>query len=462
VPSGAAERPGAALARAEWDGPRQETGLGHTGRMTAEVQSTSLPLLAIAYGRLHLEQPLRGLTTAARGVCRILWVLYSGDPKSRMALRLVKSEGDVEGDVVNVAGLSPQDAAEKIRSYSPDGITCFIDESVAWTAEIAELLGLPFYSRLTASRLTDKLEQRTALRAYGLPTPDFWDVDELADPAVLASVVEQVGFPLVIKPRRGVSSQNVAKLASEAELRAALGTATPGRMLVETFIPDPSVSPMPSWTAPYVSVEILASHGDVAALGVTGRTPLANGFLETGQVFPAEVSTQTRQALVDAAADAVRAVGDESGVLHVELKWTDAGPVVIEVNGRPGGGNLRTFIERAVHADPVQLVMRLALGDHLAFDGALDAPTDVGLLLVIHAGPGIRRITAIEGVAEVEAIPGVAQVSQKLVPGDEVDPGLGTLGCVFEVTAFAPDHETARQIRDRALSTIVISGSEEV
>ena len=424
-------------------------------------EAAPLPLLAIAYGRLHLEQPLRRLAQAADGVCRILWVLYSGDPKSRTALRLVKSEGDVEGDVVDVSGLPAAEAADKIRAYGPEGITCFIDESVAWTADIAELLGLPFYSRRTAARLTDKLQQRAALRAAGLPTPRFWDADDLADPVVLASVVEEAGFPLVVKPRRGVASQFVSAVRSTAELRAAIDAAGPGRMLVESFIPNPTVPAMPAWNAHFVSVEVLACHGTIAALGVTGRFPLAERFQETGQIFPAAVSPPTRDALVDAAIRAVRAMGADLGLLHVEVKWTDAGPVVIEVNGRLGGGHIPEFLQAALGADFVQVAMRLALGEDLAFEGALDAPQDIGFMLWMHPAPEIRRLTAVEGVAEIEAIPEVRTVVQRIRGGDVVDWGLGSLGNVLDVRGFAPDYETVRRVREKALSALVISGTEE-
>ena len=232
-------------------------------------------------------------------------------------------------------------------------------------------------------------------------------------------------------------------------------------MLVESFIPNPSVPAMPAWNAHFVSVEVLACHGRIDALGVTGRFPLAERFQETGQIFPAAVSTATRDALVDTAIRAVRAMGAELGLLHVEVKWTDAGPVVIEVNGRLGGGHIPEFLQAALHADFVQVAMRLALGEDVAFAGALDAPEDVGFMLWMHAGPGIRRLTAVEGVAEIEAIPQVRTVVQRIRGGDVVDWGLGSLGNVLDVRGFAPDYETVRQVREKALATLVISGTEE-
>src|SRR5271166_4285721 len=78
------------------------------------------------------------------------------------------------GTVVDVAGLSPDTAAELIAVQAPDGILALHDGLLAWTAQIAERLSLPFHSVEVAERLTDKLIQRRALAAAGLGVPGFW------------------------------------------------------------------------------------------------------------------------------------------------------------------------------------------------------------------------------------------------------------------------------------------------
>ena len=93
------------------------------------------------------------------------------------------------------------------------------------------------------------------------------------------------------------------------------------------------------------------------------------------------------------------------------------------------------------------------------FEGALDAPQDIGFMLWMHPAPEIRRLTAVEGVAEIEAIPEVRTVVQRIRGGDVVDWGLGSLGNVLDVRGFAPDYETVRRVREKALSALVISGT---
>jgi biotin carboxylase len=430
-----------------------------TCTVNAEAKDDALPLLALVYGSLSLEQPLRRLTEASQGICRLLWVLPFDRKDARVAIRLLKAEGEIEGDVVDASKMSPAEAAEAIRAYHPHGITCFIDETIAWTADVADLLGLPFHSRRTATALTDKFEQRKALRAYGLPTPDFWKAEEVANDDVLTEVVQKVGLPVVLKPRRGVAGKDTEPLRSREELRAAAASVASDTMLIEGYIPDPATPLTGPGSAPFASVELAVSRGSISILGVTGRTPLAAPFRETGQLFPADVAPSTRSGLIATAIDAARALEVTTGVLHVEIKPTDDGPVVIEVNGRPGGGLVHHFIKRATGVDLLQLMMRLALGG--SFDLPLpESPSDVGFLFWVQPALDVHRITSVEGLERVQEIPGVEHVAlpPAAAPGSPFTWRTGSLGYVAEVSGTARDHEDARRIREQVLATIVVSG----
>jgi biotin carboxylase len=416
----------------------------------------SVPRLVIIYGGSATDHsPLR-LAEAADGICSLIWVVAPHDgPEDHATARFIARLGDV----VDVDGMSTTAAADAIRAQSPEGIVCFTDKHLVWAARIAERLGLPFYSPATAERLTDKLAQRTALRAHGLPTPGFWDVDDLADPRAFESAVES-GFPFVLKPRRGTSSQDTERVGSREQLRAAIAACEPGRMLLEGYIPDPSVPPTGAGSAPYASVELLVSRGAVSALGITGRTPLAPPFRETGFLFPADVRPGLATELTEAAVQAVQALGVETGVLHVELKCTDAGPVVIEVNGRPGGAGVHYLLRRSLGVDTVQLAMRVAIGEQVRLD---DVAQPVGVVFRLDVQPDarLRTITAVRGLDEALEIPGVEQVIPGVGPGDEVSWRSGTLGYAAAVLGTAPDHAAAARIRDEILDLIVVTGAPE-
>ena len=47
-------------------------------------------------------------------------------------------------------------------------------------------------------------------------------------------------------------------------------------------------------------------------------------------------------------------------MLHIEVKCTDDGPVVIEVNGCMAGGAIRGLILRALGIDEIRVTMRQA------------------------------------------------------------------------------------------------------
>ena len=412
-----------------------------------------LPLVAVVYSSLHTEDPPLMFAEAAQGACRLAWVFLDAAAVSPGAQRLLRGLGEI----IDVTGLPIGDAAERLREAGLDGITCFNDHNLVWTAEVADMLGLTFFSATAARRLTDKLDQRRALRDHGLPTPAFWDVDDLSDDAALADVTGGAGFPLVLKPRRGRSSADVEAIGSEDALRAALARTAPGRMLLEGFIPDPSSPVTDHDTAPYVSVELAVSAGTVSVLGVTGKPPLAPPFRETGHLFPADLPDRVRDELVEAAIASSAAIGVENGALHVEIKYTDDGPVVIEVNGCMGGGPLRDLMIQEIGVDIVQVQFLLAAG-RPASSAGLAQPSGVGFYFQVQVDPSIRHVDAIEGLETLADIPGVTRVIPGLRAGDDFDWRTGTHVFAAALLGTAPDHAAAHRIRRELAARVVVTG----
>lgn len=411
-----------------------------------------LPLLAVVFEALAVEDPPLLFAEAADGVCQLLWVLPHSDEADRATHRFLRGLGEI----VDVSGMTVGDATAVVGGLEPRGIVCFNDTNLVWTSKIADRLGLKFFNTRTAERLTDKFEQRTALRNGGLPTPDFWNLDE-----VVASGVAAIGpnaFPLVMKPRRGRGAMDTAVIHSPNELEAAIKNVTPGRMVLECYIPDPSAPVTGAGNAPFVSVELVMSDGIVSVLGVTGKPPLAPPFRETGHLFPADLAPGLEERLIEAAVSATRALGVETGVLHVEVKCTDAGPVVIEVNGCMGGGAIRGLILRALAIDEIQVTMRLALGERVVF-GTVPRAVDVGFRFDIQPDASLHRITAVEGLDSVPNIQGVERVFLGVGPGDEVSWRTGRQGFIAAILGVAPDHASAQRIRNEFLARVVVSGT---
>jgi biotin carboxylase len=388
------------------------------------------------------------IADAARGVCDLVWVVDRAIPDMDAMPRLLERLGAV----VDVTGATPEVAAQRIAAERPDGILALFDGLMEWTADVAQRLGLPFYSPQTARALADKDAQRAALRRAGMRAPQSRRIPPEADAEAWAALAREAAFPAVVKPRRGESSRNTVKVASLAELEAALAaiaTAAPAdraELVLEDYIADRLEAVDPRF-ADYVSVESVVSAGRVTHLGVTGRMPPAEPFRETGLFLPGALPADARDAVLDTATQALAALGVRQGCLHTEIKLTPAGPCVIEVNGRMGGA-VCAFVRLVGGWDLMQVAMRLALGEDV--DVAPLPPAEAGRVayaLMVQPPREARRVAALEGCEAIRALPGVEHVILNRGVGAEVDWRAGTNEFLVGVDGVTTDHEALLALR---------------
>jgi biotin carboxylase len=388
-----------------------------------------LPLVAVLHGPESVS-PLT-LVEAAADLCRLVWVVDSSEPSAPTDARLLKKIGPV----VDVAGLSGAAAGARLRREEPKGIAVFNDEKIIDGAALASQLGLRFHSPATALRLTNKLAQRQALQAAGVPCPRFWELPAGLGRAALESVAGAIRYPAVVKPQCGTGSRGTTLVSDPAAL---LRARRDGRddAIVEEFLSDGAGTGNGSVTSS-VSVECAVSGGTFSPLAITGRFPMASRFRETGFFTPGQVPPTEAAGIVDMAARAARALDVTDGILNVELKRTPEGPRVIEVNGRPGGPT-PAVLGLAAGVRLLPMAFRVSLGQPVAFDGPLDCAA-IGYLFYRQPPDGATLVTEIEGLDELGARPGVTAVKLKRNVGDTIDVDVGISGFVFSVEGRAAD-----------------------
>jgi biotin carboxylase len=418
------------------------------------------------------------IAEAADRICQLIWVIDTSDPEISSMSRLLRRLGEV----VDVAGLSIEDAAAAIAAVRPDGILALADSLLLWTARVAALLELGFLSPEVAERLTDKHAQRLALRQAGVPVPGFWPIpDPDREGDAWAAFARAASFPAVLKPRRGEGSRDVVRVESMQELHAQLaevaaasadarksgadagdsgaadGTAPPAHdeLVLEEYLRDrPEAAGRPF--ADYVSVESVVSDGHVSHLAITGRFPPALPFRETGFFIPCAFDHDQCAAIAEMATAAVRAIGLDRGALHTEVKLTPDGPRVIEVNGRIGGGVPEMLLD-ATGVELLPIAIRIALGERIVFD-SMPACSQIGYLLYVQAPSSMHTITAVHGLAELRARPDVEEVVLNRGPGRSVDWRAGNHGHVFSVRGAVASHQQLRSIEQHATREVRIHG----
>jgi biotin carboxylase len=416
------------------------------------------PLPRLAYVFEPTSFATLALYEAASGLCELLWVVDASRPDvaelSRLLARL--------GTIVDVAGLSVGEAAALIASHEPQGILGLADRALRYTADLAEHLGLEFHTPSCAYRLTDKHAQRRALEDGGLVVPRSWVIALSVRDEALDALVHDARFPAVLKPRRGEASRDTLPVSSLDELRAhleALRVESPPEreFVLEEFIPDATGTPGGEGFAGYVSVESYVVAGEVCHVAVTGRMPPAFPFRETGFFIPSALDLALQDEVLRTAAAAAAALGISIGCLHTEIKLTDDGPVVIEVNGRIGGG-VPEMLAAVTDVRFLVVAMQLALGEHVPCEG-LRPCERLAFLFYVHAPQEVRVVTTLEGIDELRDLAGVEEVVLRRGPGQAIDWREGNHGYVLSVFGTTDDHDGLRRVHDQVSRTLRIRGS---
>ncbi|RWL92186.1 MAG: ATP-grasp domain-containing protein [Mesorhizobium sp.] len=329
-------------------------------------------------------------------------------------------------------------------TYDIAGITGFtdLDESVyATVAKLCRHFDLPGPNPASIERCCDKFTQRQLLADAGVPVPAFRSA---ANAAEVESAAAAIGLPVVLKPATGSGSsgvrlcRNVDELAEHTTLLLGgnhLWRSSP-RILVEEFA-----------EGPFYSADIMGNEVVGIEAADFDRPP---HFVFRDCMFPAPLSYDEHESIVDVSLSCLRALGLSWGPQNVELRWTKRGPVVIEVNPRlPGGANPK-LLRLAYGVDLINEHVKLIVGQewdlrrmhsNVAAARFLNPDRD-GILDSIN---GATRAAAIPGVVEVKIY--VESKTAIIRKGDYRD-------CIGHVIAASPSLAQTEALLQRAVDLI--------
>lgn len=278
---------------------------------------------------------------------------------------------------------------------------------VVIAAETAGALGCPAANPRAVALVRNKAAQYEALRMAGVPVPQFQTIRDAAD---FAAVRQQMTYPVVVKPAMGSGSVDVRKFmdgdAAQAHIRYLLAKKVNERdMEIE-----PEAVLMQYIEGPEYSVEMFGR----TVIGITKKHLSPEpAFVETGHDFPAVVSEGERQEIEHCALAAADALGLDWGPIHVELRMSEQGPVLMEVNARLAGGFIPEIVYHALGIDLVASTVKLAMGDRADTSPHKAEAAAIRFISVDRAG----RLDGISGMEEARAMAGIVSVDIHKKPG---------------------------------------------
>lgn len=327
---------------------------------------------------------------------------------------------------------------EKETGLRPDAVVPVIEMTVHVSVAIARHYDLPTLSDDCLALARDKHAMKLAFERAGVPCArhrTFGTLDELR------AAADELGLPLVLKPRDFAGNVGTVLVSSAEDLPAAFDYCRDGLLEVApTYdFADGRYQAEEFVDAPYeVSVEVANLGGERAVLAVTDKSKAgAPYFSEMGQLVP---SAETHnEALRQVALDACEALLIDRGVAHVEVLVDGDRLSVVEVATRPGGDGIMDLVERVYGYSPYDV--------HIAsYHGSIDrlpefptVPLGIGATAFLKTPPGT--------VTEVRPLPDTTHREITLHPtakaGDRSrsDGSYMARAGILECFADGPDHD---------------------
>ena len=206
---------------------------------------------------------------------------------------------------------------------------------------LLELLGIPYTGNgIQANAITmDKSRTKQILRESRIPVlPSltfYWSAEEGGDLQFMDKLMQEVGFPMMVKPVGTGSSVGMSKVNSPDQLAEALDTASGysgGQLMVERFAvgKDLTVGTVlvdgRLQVTPILEIRPKMGWYDYEAKYTAGMTDF---------ILPAELTAMETMAVQEMALKAHKAVGCHR-VSRTDFVWTTDGFFVLEINSIPG------------------------------------------------------------------------------------------------------------------------------
>lgn len=236
-------------------------------------------------------------------------------------------------------------------------VVTYYEFYVETVASLSAHFGLRGNTLDTARVSRDKRLMREAFAQHGVSSPT--SSLALTDAQIVAAARE-IGFPVVVKPRKLAGSIGVVLADTEQELHAAIAAkqasekqvrsscAVMDETLVEAYVDGPEIS-----------VESVVVHGRVSIVAVTRkRLGPAPYFEEVGHLVSFEPGGQDLPPAVAALVVAAhQALAVQWGITHTEIRLGKDGAKVIELATRAGGDQILKLVKLASGLDLFKLLV---------------------------------------------------------------------------------------------------------
>src|SRR5262245_30548917 len=258
----------------------------------------------------------------------------------------------------------------------------------------SETLGLPGMSVATVRRALDKSCLKTALAQAGINTARD---QVLTSGAEARRFVEQVGFPVVLKPLGGSGALGTLCIRSVEQLELALELMQP--------TPESAVLAEEYLSGQELCFDTITIANEPRFYSICCYRPSILAAVEDPRiqwtcVMPRDITGQRYRDFIEQGLKAVRALSVGNAMTHMEGFLAESGkPYFTDATLRPAGARIGPMLAFAYDIDPYLAWARVAVDG--CFDGPWERKYAVGTVFLRGLGSGrVEQVQGIEAVSE--------------------------------------------------------------
>lgn len=232
-------------------------------------------------------------------------------------------------------------------------ITVCADQVLLVVAQVSQMLGLPCYiDYQTAQLVSDKKYMKRIFWENNIPTSRYVELTELD-----WNLIDNLNYPMVVKPVDAYSSRGVRKVWNREELEACFQEASQisrtGGVIVEEFVAGDEIS-----------VDVYVENGKAKLLCVSNSEKIndADRFIIFRGRYPVAASGEILDQIQCVAQQIADAFGLIDSPMLIQMINDGRRVSVLEFCARTGGNMKYLLIKRSCGFDVIKAVIDLTLG----------------------------------------------------------------------------------------------------
>lgn len=318
------------------------------------LSENNLPKVGVLFESVSSASPLQ-IVNSSRGLAQPIFLLRNVHHYDEKQLNILRRRFIVE----NVENKSLDEIAKTCENLNLRGLLTFSDSQVDNVSIICKKNGYTSLSTKNEKFLQNKYIQRQALEGMDNSVRYCLFDDWIVNPILR----EKIGYPVIAKPCRGAGSKWTRLIHSVEEAKS-FKQKVPSNLcfLIEEYLKGSSNYSNEFEIGDYISVEGVHSNGSYFPVGITGKLPISDNFSETGMFFPYKLSQELEFEVIKQCREASEHLGIMNGITHIEIKLTDDGPRIIEVNGRMGG-YIYDLVKKQTGIDLISIAFQIAINE---------------------------------------------------------------------------------------------------